>query len=118
MQMGSLGFPELLVILFVVLLLFGPKRLPEVSRGLGKAVRDFRKGLESGLEEVTKSEPPAGGAPRPEQTASGGTDKASAQAAAAPLTPARPPAEEPVGEAAEAGGSDAGPGQDPPARAA
>jgi len=52
MEIGSLGVPELLIILVVVLLLFGPRRLPEVARGLGKAVHDFRSGLQSGLEDV------------------------------------------------------------------
>ena len=54
MEIGSLGVPELLIILVVVLLLFGPRRLPEVARGLGKAVHDFRSGLQSGLEEVVE----------------------------------------------------------------
>lgn len=51
MEIGSLGVPELLIILVVVLLLFGPRRLPEVARGLGQAVRGFREGLRSELEE-------------------------------------------------------------------
>lgn len=58
MEIGSLGVPELLIILVVVLLLFGPRRLPEVSRGLGKAVRNFRKGLEGSLDELREPERP------------------------------------------------------------
>ncbi len=39
---GSIGFPELLLIFIVVLLVFGPKKLPEFAKLLGKAVREFR----------------------------------------------------------------------------
>ncbi len=39
----SLGFGEILVILFIVLLLFGAKRLPELARGLGQGLREFKK---------------------------------------------------------------------------
>jgi TatA/E family protein of Tat protein translocase len=39
---GSIGFPELLLIFIVVLLVFGPKKLPEFAKLLGKAVHDFR----------------------------------------------------------------------------
>ena len=40
---GNIGFPELLIILVIALLIFGPKKLPEVGRSLGKALREFRK---------------------------------------------------------------------------
>jgi len=43
--MGEIGFPELLVILVIALLVFGGKRLPEVARGLGEAIREFQKAL-------------------------------------------------------------------------
>jgi Tat protein translocase TatB subunit len=39
---GSIGFPELLLIFIVVLVVFGPKKLPEFAKLLGKAVREFR----------------------------------------------------------------------------
>ncbi len=41
--MGGIGGPELLIIFVVVLLVFGPRRLPEIARGIGKGVREFRK---------------------------------------------------------------------------
>ncbi|HUV04260.1 MAG TPA: twin-arginine translocase TatA/TatE family subunit [Armatimonadota bacterium] len=41
--MGSMGYPEILVILLIALLLFGPKKLPEIGRTLGKAMRELRK---------------------------------------------------------------------------
>jgi sec-independent protein translocase protein TatA len=40
---GSLGAPELLVILVVALLVFGPKKLPDLGRSLGEAIRGFKK---------------------------------------------------------------------------
>lgn len=46
--MGSLGAPELIIILVVVLLLFGANRLPKLARSLGKAQREFKKGVEEG----------------------------------------------------------------------
>ena len=52
--MFGLGVPEILVIGGAVLLIFGPKRLPEVARGLGRGIRDFKKAIE-GREEA-KSE--------------------------------------------------------------
>lgn len=39
---GFIGFPELLLLGLVVLVLFGPKRLPEMGRGLGKGLREFK----------------------------------------------------------------------------
>lgn len=40
---GNIGFPELLVILAIALLIFGPKKLPEVGRSIGRALREFRR---------------------------------------------------------------------------
>jgi len=41
--MGSLGVPEMMVIFILALVLFGPKKLPEIGRTLGKAITEFRK---------------------------------------------------------------------------
>jgi len=43
---GSLGMPELIVILVIALIVFGPKKLPEVGRSLGKAMREFKRTTE------------------------------------------------------------------------
>ncbi len=58
--MPNLGLPEILLILVVVLLLFGPKKLPELAKGLGQSVREFKKGtqgLKDELEGSLKDEP-------------------------------------------------------------
>jgi sec-independent protein translocase protein TatA len=52
--MFGLGHQELLIILVVVLVLFGAKRLPELARGLGKSVTEFRKGVQQ--DDETESE--------------------------------------------------------------
>jgi len=55
--MFGLGLQELLVILVIALVIFGPSKLPQIGSGLGKAIRDFKKGVsgdeaeESGKEE-------------------------------------------------------------------
>jgi len=48
---------EILLILLVVLLFFGPKRLPELSRSIGRSLSAFKKGKEEGSEEPEKAEP-------------------------------------------------------------
>ena len=48
--LGSIGFQEILVIALIVLLLFGGKKIPELMRGLGKGVKNFKDGM-NGKEE-------------------------------------------------------------------
>ena len=47
-MIGRLGFPELLVILVIVILIFGANRLPELGRGIGKGIRNFRDATRDG----------------------------------------------------------------------
>ncbi|HEU4741065.1 MAG TPA: twin-arginine translocase TatA/TatE family subunit [Meiothermus sp.] len=47
----NLGMPEILIILVVALLLFGPRKLPELGRSLGQSIREFKKGAQSIREE-------------------------------------------------------------------
>jgi len=56
---GTIGWPEIILLLLVVLLLFGAKRLPEIGKALGKGIREFKKsikGIEDELEEPEKKE--------------------------------------------------------------
>jgi len=55
----SLGAPELIIILVIVLVLFGSTRLPKLARSLGAASKEFREGVAEGHKEPDeKSEPP------------------------------------------------------------
>lgn len=49
---GPFGPTELIVILFIVLLLFGAKKLPDLARGLGKSVSEFKKGTSEAEKEI------------------------------------------------------------------
>ncbi len=55
---GMIGMQELLVILLVVLLLFGAKRIPEVMRSLGSGINEFKRGMREIEREVSKDETP------------------------------------------------------------
>lgn len=44
----GLGIPELIVILFIIILIFGASRLPEIGRGLGKGIRNFKDATRDG----------------------------------------------------------------------
>jgi sec-independent protein translocase protein TatA len=46
---GRIGLPELLVILFIIILIFGAHRLPELGRGLGRGIRNFKEATREGI---------------------------------------------------------------------
>jgi TatA/E family protein of Tat protein translocase len=80
--MFGIGFQEMLIILVVVLIFFGPKRLPDLAKSMGKGIAEFRKASEEvkrGIDEAMKEEPPK------EETPAAGTT--------APQTAPDPPAE-------------------------
>jgi sec-independent protein translocase protein TatA len=43
--MGSLGLPEMLIILFIIILIFGANRLPDIGRGIGRGIRNFKESV-------------------------------------------------------------------------
>ena len=84
----SLGLPEILFILTLALLIFGPKKIPEIARSLGKGLRDFRQstsGFMDSINQDIQNPPPA---PRqiasnqaPQTTAANSTPPAEASSA-------------------------------------
>ena len=50
-MLGGVGPQELLLVFFVILLLFGGKKLPELAKGLGKGIREFKKAQRDDVEE-------------------------------------------------------------------
>ena len=69
-----LGWPEILAILAVVLLLFGAKKLPELAKGLGSGIKEFKKASREVQDEIERSveepEPPRKPAPPSQPTQS------------------------------------------------
>ncbi|HXG55066.1 MAG TPA: twin-arginine translocase TatA/TatE family subunit [Vicinamibacterales bacterium] len=51
--MGSLGIPELIIILLIILVLFGASRLPEIGRGIGKGIKNFKSATKDGEHDGT-----------------------------------------------------------------
>lgn len=81
--MPNIGFPELIVILLLLFLVFGASRLPALGEGMGKAIRSFKRGIAHNEDiEVTKAEaekpkPAPGPAPKrvsPQSSASADAD--------------------------------------------
>ncbi len=52
----KLGMPELIVILLIVVVLFGPSQIPKLTKMFGKSVKGFKEGLDEGKEESKKSD--------------------------------------------------------------
>jgi len=67
--MFGIGFPELLVILVVCLIVFGPGKLPEIGQALGKGIRDFQRALKQPPEsEVTPAQQSAPESQKPDKS--------------------------------------------------
>jgi sec-independent protein translocase protein TatA len=54
--MGPIGMPEMIMIFVVILLLFGAKKLPELARGVGKSMGEFKKARDDFEREITRAE--------------------------------------------------------------
>ncbi len=78
---GSIGGPELILIFVVALLIFGPRKLPELGKTIGRGLAEFRKAstdLRQTLEtEIARSEPASGSAPASTEPAASGPAPAS-----------------------------------------
>ena len=55
-MLGNLGFPEIMIILVIVLLLFGAKRIPEIAGSMGKGIKEFKKNINEATRDI--DEPP------------------------------------------------------------
>lgn len=58
---GNLGMAEIIIIVFVILLLFGGKKIPELMHGIGKGVSSFKKGMNDIQDEISKPTDSASG---------------------------------------------------------
>ena len=70
--MGSIGFPELLVIFVIALIVFGPRRLPEIGKALGQGINEFKrasKDLQNRLEDEIEQDRRASATATPEPAA-------------------------------------------------
>ena len=127
--MFGIGFQEMLIILVVVLIFFGPKRLPDLAKSLGKGIAEFKKASEEvrkGIEDAVKEESVTGTPNPPEDLSSYGKAPGSAPATEGTATPGSaaptgvpdpsggaPPGNPPVvpdASGASAAAEDAGPG--------
>jgi sec-independent protein translocase protein TatA len=83
--MFDIGGPEALLILFIFLLLFGANKMPELARGLGKSIREFKKaasGVESEVRRAMEEEPVA-----PAKKPAGTIQQGTPEKTAAPAEP-------------------------------
>jgi sec-independent protein translocase protein TatA len=80
--MPSIGGPELIIALVIILLLFGAKRIPELAKGLGTGMREFRKGSRGEYEVKDEKEK--------NEELSAGEDKTETRAEDAPVETDRP----------------------------
>lgn len=94
MKILGLGVPELLIILAVALLIFGPKHLPKLGRSLGRTIHNFREGLGTDKDVVKEAEEEA-----PKRKKKAAAKKLEAPADEAPAKEAK--AEEPATDVAE-----------------
>lgn len=60
MKFLGMGMPELLVILVVILLIFGPRNLPKLGSAIGKTIKGLREGMDAGKQEATEASDASG----------------------------------------------------------
>ena len=62
---GKIGLPELLVILVIALIIFGPSKISELGKGLGEGIRNFKSAVKDGETTTPPSDPPRRSSPAP-----------------------------------------------------
>lgn len=74
----EIGPMKLVILLVIILLIFGPKKLPELSRAIGRSIRDFKKGMNDMTDEIssagTKEETKPSAPAAPAQSVSAGSE--------------------------------------------
>jgi sec-independent protein translocase protein TatA len=96
---GNLGGPDLFIILLIVLVLFGAKKLPELARGLGQSMNEFKKAREEFDKELHQAGQDIKGPPpnaQSYQLAQPGQQISRNQPAPAQTAQVQPPPEEPI----------------------
>lgn len=56
-MLGNLGFPEIMIILVIILLLFGAKRIPEIAGSMGKGIKEFKKNINEATRDIDTTPP-------------------------------------------------------------
>jgi sec-independent protein translocase protein TatA len=80
--MSSIGLPEIAIVLLIVLVIFGPKRLPQLGRSLGSGMREFKDAVtgKNKDDDVDRIEPPAPPVPTDTVTAAQSDDSSATRA--------------------------------------
>ena len=92
--MGALSPWHIAIVVIVGLLIFGPKKLPELGRGVGSGLRDFRKGLAGEADETPAPVVEAASTPVVQTTTAAAADAPVAEAVAVPVAEAAPVVEQ------------------------
>ena len=92
MPFFDFSMPQILIVLVIGLIVFGPKRLPEMTKQLGQGIRDFQKGLDGTMDASPKAAEPTAPVTGPGATAPVAGPGAVASAAAEPTASAAQPA--------------------------
>lgn len=58
MNFGNIGFTEIVILLLILVLFFGAKRIPEIGSSIGKGIKEFKNSLSKGDDEPPRVEPP------------------------------------------------------------
>ena len=77
-MLGGIGFQEIVIVLIIALLVFGPKRLPELGRSLGKGIREFKESITGNDKDDEPDDAPAELPPAEEAPVASGSRRKSA----------------------------------------